>query len=129
MGLRQGGKKAKPTREESNDANNQGTVGAKPFTNEVKSKGHIVIPYTQDLCKSIKKICSRYGIQTYFKGSSPIKNLLVSPKDKESKENENGVIYWFQCGDLAFDEEYIGNTSRTFGERFKEHLKEPSPIH
>ena len=27
------------------------------------------------------------------------------------------------------DEEYIGKTSRTFGERFKEHLKEPFPIH
>ena len=26
------------------------------------------------------------------------------------------------------DEEYIGESSRTFGERFKEHLKSPSPI-
>ena len=26
-------------------------------------------------------------------------------------------------------EEHIGETSRTFGEIFKEHLKEPSPIH
>ena len=26
-------------------------------------------------------------------------------------------------------EEYIGETSRTFGERYKEHLKDPSPIH
>ena len=33
----------KPTGEESNDANNQGTVGAKPTTNEVKTKGHIII--------------------------------------------------------------------------------------
>ena len=44
-------------------------------------------------------------------------------------ENKSGTIYWFQCGDLACDEEYIGETSRTFGKRFKEHLKEPSPIH
>ena len=42
---------------------------------------------------------------------------------------KSGAIYWFQCGDLACDEEYIGETSRTFRERFKEHLKEPSPIH
>ena len=28
-----------------------------------------------------------------------------------------------------WDEEYIGETSRTFGERSKEHLKEPSPIY
>ena len=27
------------------------------------------------------------------------------------------------------DEEYIGESSRTFGERFKEHLKAPSPIY
>ena len=39
------------------------------------------------------------------------------------------AIYWFQCGYLAYDEEYVGENSRTFGERFKEYLKEPSPIH
>ena len=27
------------------------------------------------------------------------------------------------------DDEYIGETSRTFDERYKEHLKDPSPIH
>ena len=27
------------------------------------------------------------------------------------------------------DDEYIGESSRTFGERFKEHLKGPSPIY
>ena len=74
-------------------------------------------------------ICSRYGIQTYFKGNRNIKSLLVSPKDKEPMENKSRVIYWLQCGDLSCDEEYIGETSRTFGEIFKEHLKEPSPLH
>ena len=44
-------------------------------------------------------------------------------------KNKSGAIYWFQCGDLACDEEYIGEISRTFGERFKEHIKEPSTIH
>ena len=47
-----------------------------PATKEVKSKHHIVIPCTQGLCESIKKICGRYGIQTHFKGGSTIKNLL-----------------------------------------------------
>ena len=99
------------------------------MTNEVKTKGHIVIPYTQGLCKSIKKICSRYGIQTHFKGYSTIKDPLVFPKDKDPMVNKSGAIYWFQCGDLTCDDEYIGETSRTFGERFKENLKELSPIH
>ena len=98
----------KPTSEESNDANNQGTTDTKPTTNEVKTKGHIVIPYYQGLCKNIKKICSSYDIQTHFKGNSTIKNLLVSPKDNNSMENKSRAIYWFQCGDLVCDEEYTG---------------------
>ena len=43
--------------------------------------------------------------------------------------NKSGAIYWFQCGDLTCDDQYIREISRTFGERFKVHLKEPSPIH
>ena len=95
----------------------------------VETKGHIVIPYTQGLCESIRKICGRYGIQTHFKGGRTIKNLLVSPKDKDPMVDQSGAIYWYQCGDLGCDDEYIGETSGTFGERYKEHLKAPSAIH
>ena len=41
---------------------------------------------------------------------------------------KSGAIYWFQNGDLTDDDEYMGETPRTFGERFKEHLKEPFPV-
>ena len=75
-------------------ANNQGTTAVQPVTNKVKNKGHIVIPYTQGLCESIKKICGRYGIQTHFKGGRTIKSLLVSPKDKDPLVNQSGAIYW-----------------------------------
>ena len=109
--------------------NNQGTTVTQAVTNEVKTKGHIVIPYTHGLCERIKKICGRYGIQTYFKGGSTIKNLLVSHKDKDPMVNQSCAIYWYQCGDLGCDDEYIGETSRTFGDRYKEHLKDPSAIH
>ena len=119
----------KPSSEASDGPNNQDTTGAQPAIKEVKTKGHIVIPYMQGLCESIKKICGRYTIQTCFKGSNAIRNLLVSPKDKDPMVNQSGAIYWFQCGDLTCDDEYIGETSKTFGERYKEHLKDPSPIH
>ena len=119
----------KPSREVSDRSNNQGTADVQPATNEVKTKGHIVIPYAQGLCESIKKICGRYGIQTHFKGSNTIRNLLVSPKDKDPMVSKSGTIYWFQCGDLSCDHKYIGETSRTFGQRYKKHLKDPSPIH
>ena len=114
------------TREVSNGVSNQ---AAQPVTNEVKNKGHIVIPYTQGLCESIKKICGRYGIQTHFKGGRTIENLLVSPKDKDHMVNQSGVIYWYQCGELGCDEEYIGETSRIFGERYEKHPKAPSALY
>ena len=119
----------KPKSEVNNGAEGRGTSGTQPTINEVKKEGHIGIPYTQGLCKCIKKIYSRCGIQTHFKGNSNIKTLLVSPKDKDPMAYKSGAIYWFQCGDLTCDDMCKGETFRTCGERFKEHLKEPSPIH
>ena len=34
----------------SDGAYSQGTAGTQPITSEVIAKGHIVIPYSQDLC-------------------------------------------------------------------------------
>ena len=119
----------KSTRQVIDGVNNQGTTVAQAVTSKVQTKGHIVIPYSQGLCESIKMICGRYGIQTHFKCGRTIKNLLVSPKEKDPMVNQSGAIYWYQCSDLRYDDEYIRETSRTFGERHKEHLKAPSPLH
>ena len=53
----------------------------------------------------------------------------MKPKDQDPRDSKSGVIYSFHCSNIACDEEYIGETSRTLGERCKEHLKKPSPIH
>ena len=45
---------------------NQGANSTPAATREVKSNGHLVIPYMQGLYESIKKICGRYGIQTHI---------------------------------------------------------------
>ena len=50
------------------------------------------------------------------------------PKDKDHITKKSGVIYRFKCDRLECDEEYIDETSKTFGERYREHLKAPSPI-
>ena len=54
---------------------------------------------------------------------------LVIPKDKYPLDRKGGAIYWYQCGEFMCNEEYIGEMYRTFGERYKEHLREPSPIY
>ena len=50
-------------------------------------------------------------------------------RTKTTLTNKSGIIYRFKCDRLECDEEYIGETARTFGGRLKEHLKAPSPIY
>ena len=90
---------------------------------------NIVVPYHQGLSESIKRTCKKYGIQVHCKGGHTIKNLLIAPKDKDHILNKSGIIYRYKCHRVECDEEYIGESARTFSERFKEHLKSPSPIY
>ena len=65
-------------------------------------------------------------------------NLLQRQQDPQSdagkakgsgpRKRRCGVIYSYQCGAIDCGEEYISETSRTLWERYKEHLREPSPI-
>ena len=50
------------------------------------------------------------------------------PKDKEAIAKQSNIIHWFKCDKTECDDEYIGESSRTFQERYKEHLKAPSPF-
>ena len=88
----------------------------------------MVVPYSQGISESFKNICKKYGIQVYFKGGKTIKNLLVSPKDKDNIRKKSNVIYWFKCDRIDCEEECIWESARTFEERYKEHLKAASPI-
>ena len=53
----------------------------------------------------------------------------MAPKDKDHITKTSGVIYRYKCGRVECDEEYTGETSRTFRERFREHLRPPCPIY
>ena len=90
-------------------------------------KPFITIPYYKGLSESVKRKCSDFGVQVHFKGGTTIKDLLMNPKDKDQMMKKSGVIYTYKCGRVECDEEYIGESSRTFGERFKEHQKTPLP--
>ena len=51
------------------------------------------------------------------------------PKYQDPKDRRSRVIYSYKCHDITCSEEYIEETSRSLGERYKEHVKQPSPIH
>ena len=91
--------------------------------------GQVVIPYLKGVAESIEQICGKYGIQVHFKGNTTIKQALMKPKDQDPKDNKSGIIYSYQYKHLDCNEDYIGETARTLGERRKEHIKQPSSIH
>ena len=106
----------------SNNSQTTATPGGRP------SMGHIVLSYVQGLGESIKCTYFKYGIRTHFKGNRTLKQILVKPKDKDPEDKRSGVIYCYQCSAIDCGEEYIGETARTLGERYWEHLRGPSPI-
>ena len=68
------------------------------------------------------------GFKSTSKEVQPLKTSWWPPKDIDPMMKKSGVIYSYKCGRVECDEKYIGESSRTFGERFKEHQKAPSPI-
>ena len=92
-------------------------------------KPYMVVPYYKGLSGSVKRTCNKHGVQIYYRGGVTIKNLLMAPKDLDPMQKKSGVIYRYKCDRVECDKEYIGESSRTFGERFKEHQKAPSPIY
>ena len=48
-----------------------------------QKKAYIVVLYYSGLSESIKNIGRKFGVQVYFKGGTTIKNLLMTPKDKD----------------------------------------------
>ena len=88
---------------------------------------YMVVPYHQGLSERVKKTCNKFGVQVHFKGGKTIKSLLMAPKDKDPITNKSGVIYRYKCSEHGCEEEYIGESARTFAERFKEHQKAPPP--
>ena len=42
-------------------------------------------------------------------------SLQMAPKDKDPIKKKSGVINRYRCDRVECDEEYIGDSSRTFG--------------
>ena len=78
------------TGEVNDGANSQGTAGTEPTTNEVKTKGHIVIPYTQGLCESIKRSVGGMVYKPTSKVLAPSKTYLSPPRTKTSWSTKVG---------------------------------------
>ena len=63
------------------------------------------------------------AIQVCFKRVNTLKSMLMHPKDKISMAQKKDVVYNWECQANGCNSSYIRETSRTLGERVKEHSK------
>ena len=113
----------------NNNLSEEQTNNSRESNNGQMKNISIVIPYIQGLGERFKRTCNKQGIQVHFKGTNTVKQLLMAPKDKDPKLAKSGIIYMYTCPHINCTEQYIGESGRTLGDRYKEHLKAPSPIH
>ena len=81
---------------------------------KLKIRGILSYPTHKVFVKVSKRSVVGMALKPTSKVACTIKSLLVSPKDKDPMVNQSGAIYWYLCGDVGCDDEYIGETSRTF---------------
>ena len=90
---------------------------------------YTLVPYMKGLSETCKNICRRHGIDLHFKGNNTIRQLLVHPKDNDDILKKEWGDIQVQCDRWDCGVEVIGESGRKFAERFREHLKSPSPIY
>ena len=103
------------------------TPGTKHHTTKMKNT-HTVVVYHKRLSESCKNICSTHCIQMPFKGGKTIRDLLVTPKDKDTIFQKSRVICRYTCNRVDLVDRYIGDSARTFAERLKDCFEVPFPI-
>ena len=60
------------------------TTGTTPTKKQHKNIS-MVVPYIQGFGEKFKRTCNKQGFQVHFKGTNTIKQLLLAPKDKDTK--------------------------------------------
>ena len=104
-------KSQNPVTRTNNSSNNQN--GQKRTINK---NIYMVVPYQQGISERFKNTCQKYCVQVHFKGGQTIKDFLIAPKDNNPNTIKSGVIYRFTFSEDECEEEYIGESARTFAE-------------
>ena len=84
-------------------------------------KHYMVLPCVKGLSESLKMYAENLAYKYIAKEATP-SSLLMASRDKDPI-TKSGIIYKFKCNRMECDDEYIRESSGTFGERFKEHLR------
>ena len=85
----------------------------------------VALPYVKGLSEQLQRVFKTHDVPTFHKPFNTLRSLLVRPKDKSEKEKQCGLVYSIKC--KSCEKEYIGETARSLGTRFKEHTDGKHP--
>ena len=64
---------------------------------------------------------AKYRVRVFFKGTNPIKSLLMYPKDPIPDAQKTDIIYHWKCPANNCTAEYVVETNRSLKERVSDH--------
>ena len=73
-----------------------------------KPAATVVIPYTQGLSESIRRVCQEYNIRIVFGAGKSLKTILTKAKDRLPQEQQSNIVYKIPC---SCGKVYIGETA------------------
>ena len=79
------------------------------------------VPYVKGLSEQLQRLFKKQNINIYHQPWNTLRQRHVHPKDQVEIGKKCDVVYQIQCSDC--DSTYVGETSRSFATRFKEHTK------
>ena len=94
--------------------------------NKPIKRNNITIPYVAGLSEKLRRIFSQHQIPVSFKPTNTLRQKLVHPKDKPSKDKISNIVYAIQCDDTDCQESYIGETKQTLAKRMYQHRRASS---
>jgi len=97
----------------------------KQDSDKVKRR-NVTIPYVSGLSEKLRRIFGQHQIPVSFKPSNTLRQKLVHPKDKTSKDKLSNIVYAIQCQDTDCQELYIGETKQTLAKRMSQHRRASS---
>ena len=87
--------------------------------NTSSDKIQVPLPYTRGVSEKLSYVFNKHGVKVYHKPFNSFRSILVHPKDPTPQENNCSVIYEIVCSNC--DLSYVGETTRSYSTRFKEH--------
>ncbi len=70
-----------------------------------------------------RRIFNSHQIPVSFKPTNTLRQKLVHPKDKPSKDKISNIVYAIQCADSDCQDLYIGETKQTLAKRMYQHRR------